>query len=845
MTKHAVFAIFLALLTFILAGCKPAGPSIAANATNLPASTNYFRPVCQDESQFIVATIVSDLAEQIYYAKFHCVPNQSDFRVSAQEPIESSLDAPNYDVQVKLDNKLVNLTNRLDISGPIWSPEVYDKITSQLANLVGLTASGTESLNGTAMLSKLTDGAAETIEQENLKLSSALQDGFLNEGLHEKAALLLGAFALREHSGDFYDIRSPLCRITAHLALAHHLNGQNQFGINGSVAEAILYTLMHNQAEALKMISELDSSNPSVASWVRALQARNTGDYRQLNKLDGLSQIECINWFYALDRSANADIAWSKLSESQKRIPDFVRIANAGGYSVGMGHDLLELSLPLEFREIGSVYQLAQGKRLENAELVTALNQLPDRCFFPDANGQSGVRVIGWGLWAGFFQRQLCHAIQHNYDFQQRMWGVPDDAKTFADRCEQDFGGLRLYPFVRRLDAGDVASYRKSVDDGLKVSVANPELVSPECWNYLCYRFNSSEWYLPKPFPRIFEWHKHNPPPGTAYDPKPRLHQATLSGRWDATAVLDKLHRLAPYDSDIAYSILRSSRGNSSDYALATNLFAPVRDYANYAMLTIAGTAQIRSQPDLYEQLLTNAAELDPSDYFRLGDYFKNLGMDDKAAIYLEKGNATSPDSVYGSNYAVWLVKYYLKRGQIDKARLVADNGGEVYSECGLQAKAEFLEATGDPEGAFEWFTKIEDRYNDSGPLVGFCARYKAKTNDNRFDVELAKHMSTLFPNGLENVKFEDFKIPPTDGVVFTSENNLLRAAGIRSGDVVVAVYGIRVHDLEQYEYGRDLYPTPELDLILWQPRNQVYREIKSSPPNHMFGVDFATYQRP
>ena len=843
MIKNAFFAIFLATLTVGLSGCKPAAGFSNPHAGSGTASNNYFHTDFQDESQFIVETIVSDLAEQIYYAKFHQVPDQSGFHVSADETADSSFGAPVYDVQVDLDAKYHGFKTRLKVNGPIWSPEVYDDLTAQLSQLVGLTTGTQGNSTDIELLSKLTDGTATTIEQENQHLSKALENNFSDGSLHEKAALLLGAFTLREHSGDFYEIRSPLCRITAHLAMARYLDGKNLSAINGRMAEAILYTLMNNEADALQKLKNIPTTDPAVVSWVRALQARNTGDYRPLDKLNGLSQIECINWFYALDPSADTGIAWSKLNDAQKRTPDFVRIANENDYPVGVGHELLALSIPAEFEEISTIYQISQNKKLGREEFVPALNWMPDRCFSPGADGTVGVHVIGWGLWSGFFQRQFCHAIEHDFDFLERKWGVPDDAKSFSDKCDARFGDLRLYPFVRRLNAVDSETYHKSVDDGFKVTVATPQLVPAECWDYLDYWLNRNDYYHPNPNPHINEWHKHNPPPGTAYNPLPRMDHPSLVWRPDSTALLDKLHEMAPYDKNISWYIWKTKYKENPTYDQALTLFKPILPFSVYAMRKVANT--VTNQPDLYEILLSKSATLNPSDYFTLADYFLDRKQNEKATQYYEKGAKMDPDPLSIAAHANWLIHYYLRNGRTQEARRLADFAGDVYSEKGLEAKADYLEATDDPDGAFEWFSKIEERYNDSSPMVAFCLRYKAKTGDNRFDYQLQSHIGKLFPQGMEKVKLDDFHSPPTDGVVFTDESDLLRAAGLSKGDIIVAVYGIRVHDSPQYNYGRKLSSTPELDLIVWQQRDHAYHEIKCNPPNHLFGVRIDNYRSP
>jgi tetratricopeptide (TPR) repeat protein len=263
-----------------------------------------------------------------------------------------------------------------------------------------------------------------------------------------------------------------------------------------------------------------------------------------------------------------------------------------------------------------------------------------------------------------------------------------------------------------------------------------------------------------------------------------------------------------------------------------------VLPYATYAMAEVADTVQ--DQPDRYEALMSQASALDPARYYNLGDYFKARQMEDKTARYYEKGNELCSDSVNASYHASWLVKYYLKKGERQKAQSVADEAGEVYSSVGLEAKAEFFEATGKYAEAFEWYAKEEERYDDSSSLISFCVRYKAKTGDTRFDAALNSRVLKLFPKGIEKVSLKDLQSAPADGVLINDENDLVTKAGMKTGDIIVAVNGIRVHDFAQYGYGREIGMTPEITLIVWQGHQ--YRETKASPPDHRFGVDMGDY---
>ncbi|HUB87152.1 MAG TPA: hypothetical protein VMB22_04615, partial [Verrucomicrobiae bacterium] len=330
----------------------------------------------------------------------------------------------------------------------------------------------------------------------------------------------------------------------------------------------------------------------------------------------------------------------------------------------------------------------------------------------------------------------------------------------------------------------------------------------------------------------------HNPLPGTVYDLTPRLNHPSLVNRPDAIAFFEKLHQLAPYDTRISYFMLHRKYNDHPTYDEAMDLFSNVMPYNVSADWAVAAT--LTNQPDQFEKHVLQAALLNPSYYYYLGDYFLNRNDNDKAAQYYDLGCSKDPDSVSASYYASWRMRYYLEKGQLDKAREIADEGAQVYSSAGLEAEALFFELTSNYDEAYDWYSKIEDRYNESGPLVAFCMRYKILTGDTRFDAEVQKRIGTLFPGGLEKVSLSDFHGPPTDGVLVEQENDKTKAAGLKQGDVIVAVYGYRMHNFKQYSWGREWSTEPELNLIVWQ--DGTYREIKANLPSHLFGVTFGDY---
>src|SRR5205823_965716 len=105
---------------------------------------------------------------------------------------------------------------------------------------------------------------------------------FQNPLLHDRAALLVGLFGLREYSGDFYDVRTVLCRVTAHLALGRNFQAEPKPTLHGRIAETLLSTLMNNQSDALRKLTEIETNKVDLKFFVRALKARNSLDYRDI-----------------------------------------------------------------------------------------------------------------------------------------------------------------------------------------------------------------------------------------------------------------------------------------------------------------------------------------------------------------------------------------------------------------------------------------------------------------------------------------------------------------------------------------------------------------------------------
>jgi len=289
---------------------------------------------------------------------------------------------------------------------------------------------------------------------------------------------------------------------------------------------------------------------------------------------------------------------------------------------------------------------------------------MPDGCF-NSSDDTVHVKVIGWGQWANFLQRHLCHAVQQNFHFMLHQWGVPDEAKSFRAQCDESFGGLRLYPFVSRFNCTDVASYHKSVDEGFKVTVSTPQLVPAECWNLLCYHVDFAPPYDPNLNPHVNEWHSRNPLPGTVYDLGPRLdHPASSTAGMPFRAL--KSCTKWPHMT-VASSVISSSMGITikplmSRQRISWPMLLP---YCTYALRTVRGQSIIspistrngcsRQQQSIRLPITTWAI-------------MRSIVTKWTWRQNILNGLALPMPTAFGfSNHAYWRVQYNLKRGRLRK----------------------------------------------------------------------------------------------------------------------------------------------------------------------------------
>lgn len=777
--------------------------------------------VWKNESHWLVHGITQDLAQMVAFAAKGETLDPASVETTVTPDAEGN---DGFSVSVKSPAGKTGLA--LKLQHHFWAPENYLPLAAALIKEAQLKPT-TASSDGAKLPATLTSPESKTLIAESKRLSAELSKQPLDASLHEEAALVIGTLAFRESSGRFNEVRPALGRMTAHLALARALNATP--GPCGNLAELIQLTLVNRQTEAVERAAKLDAS---LSAWAMALRLRNTGDWRLLPKPESATLLEQIAYAQALISSRDPSALAAFLEAAKpKNIPDWGRLALTVSFSVQEGHMFATNSVGQEFMDLEMTRKAYSDERLAEDKVADLLNE-------PESNGAvrkegaatARFEVLSWGTLAAFHQRHLMHVVDRTHHFFSEKWGVPDAAAELLSKVSALFGKLTLYPLLKALGTctpGELADAREKAAEFCRT---HQPLMTASMWGELegpTFKPN----VVCRPVP-AYLWFGNVPLIGTAFDFCARECEShTMPVATAAEAV-----KIAPYDFHVLHAV--ADHLGAADYGSLSAVFKSIIDYHVGAQRYVA--KQLQDDPKAYAQAMEKVAALDPDAYVTLGRHLVNFGMADEAAKAFEKAVAKANDQVMVANNCEWLINYYMDRDRRDDAVKVANVAAEVYSFRGLNTAGRLMVRLERWDKALELFSAIAERYNDSGPLLQFLDSHQS---DTKLKARYDQIIGEAFKGGLKKVALADFKDEPASGTKITSASEHTQQYNLKTGDVIVALDGVRVDDLDQYFMVRAMKKDEEpVQIIYWDGTS--YHELSASLPQRRFGCTMEPYKK-
>jgi len=740
---------------------------------DVPAAPTWPLLPYQSEDEFIVSQTAIAAIDLAQFAKTSVPEPMGRLVVSAMrtDPVQ-----PVVRFRVGSRDVTVNL------STDVWDPGAY----AEIARSAGAEPAPRELKSDDGVAAALLDFKVESFRVQNDTLSIALHNDYRNPENHEAAALLLAAFAFREASRNFYDPRLVLCRATAHLAVARAMRGAvSEASPSGQLADLVLQVVAGRTGPAIAQLDAFEKRNPAPAlqAWARALRRRATLDWREPPDEDS-SLLERLQHVRALSRMLGASHSLDYLENTTpEAVPDWGWITTETPATVERGNALLDATISQTITEAMQVLGIARGDSL--AKVDSLLSREPAVSSL-DRGGAGGIRVIDDGMWSAFYQRELAHVAEEGYVFYRRMIGNPEAAARFEKDVDWLLGRQPLWPFVQRLRAAD---YGAAMTNVLPLLEERPQTVPYLAW-LSAVAVPSGVARVPAPHPSL--WFKTIFPTGTAFESRRMNVQKIVPS--DFIAHADAIHELSPWEPPIAinWSIVRCHKNGGCTPQQERENLSAIADYSLTAMRKLAESA-----PDP-QAGLKRVCELSGSDCSKLGDWLLRHDRFSEAAVAYQEFFDRDLDRVEASGGVEWLVRYYQKAGRTRDALRVAETAALVGSFGGMKVLAGYLERQGNVNDAERVYRGMSDRYDDGTRLLAFLLRRADATGVLPKAADYRSLLERYFGGELEHVKTAGMTGPPAKGLFVRQTNEWDDKFGIRKGDIIVAVDGVRVWTRQQ-----------------------------------------------
>lgn len=674
-------------------------------------------------------------------------------------------------------------TTDLDLREDLWSVPAFARV----AAAASMAPASPEGETIATVHEALLDLTAPVLVALDQRLSAGLQRAMNDAGLHESAALLLGAFGLREPNGRQADTRWALNRMTAHLARAAALRQGSKPGVDGRLALVVHAVLKNQQAAALAILDALalDAPSPGVAAWARALRMHVTMDWRLLPSPAAGTRLEQREYFRARRNTLRNVTGASELGKLQRPMEaDWFRILTASITGVEDG-SVVTQALEMERAEIDDVYMRLHGQPLVHDEL-DALNAPATRAV---TNGE--VRVLPWGAWAEFEQRRMAAVISRYDSYLRHSLGDGNTADTMKAKLHGELGGLWIFPAATlwwtKGPNGKQADSRY-LPEAIADALAHPHRLPSSAWAFM--ELASKYQPVPQQMAPAQAWF-FAPAPRTPYEAGLRTQVGNLPPAQDIARLIE----VAPHDFALVSAHLARTYGQRLPFA---DLQRHLGERLHYDAQAVSWALKALGDDTQRLSLLQDGCRFAPSHCPTLGRELARQGKQAEAAQAYERAlEDPAVDDVAKTYWSGWLVQHYAATGQVGKALRLAESSRRAGSANGFIVSGRLYERLERFDDAEDTFQLLAARYDAPAELIGFYHRAVGERNDASARDDLARELERVFPSGLSQEAAPAGA--PAVGVYVEQDSPESRTAGLQAGDIIVGVDGWRVDNVQQY----------------------------------------------
>lgn len=671
-----------------------------------------------------------------------------------------------------------------------WIPEEWAAFA---AEQLGPSSRASNDARAPLQYALLTDLTVPALVRASAAVSASLKQNMRDAGAHESAALVIGAFGLRESAGGLSDVRWPLNRMTAHLAMASALRRDGSaMTMDGHLAQATLLALSDRDASTLAAVAMLPetSADAALGAWARALRLRVAEDWRIVAQPAKALRIEKLAYFRARREAMNGTHAGQELALMGESVSaDFARLVLSFTWGVEDGNIFVRPAQALELMEIADAHRLVQGRPLPSDLPAAVLNVRAGRLVTSE-----GPQVLPWGAWAEFFQRHIGNYIGQVDRLHRQSLASPGEADAIKRRVDAQFGHLALFPVAtaQRTKGRGTEADLTYIRQAIALAVRAPELVTYDFWAFL--DLGARYEMVTNIMPERRLWFAMP----TATMP----YEAGIRTGGTVIAIplpeLEALINEASSDLWLLNSALRPRPNNQALVALVLKLLQARNGYDLSAIdYAVAYTRDAKERVAWRRR----GCELSVNQCVRLASLLAVIGDEAAAAAEYERAfKDPSLDQVSMSNSSQWLVGYYERNRQLDRALELAERSAAVGSARGMTTLARLYERRNRSDEARFLYERMASRYQRSGDeLAGFLYRQVVVGGRQSLQADWNRVVQELFPGGLKPMPTAT-PAEPTKGVFVYKDSYESRRLRLQAGDIIIGLDGWLVENKEQYD---------------------------------------------
>jgi tetratricopeptide (TPR) repeat protein len=796
------------------------------------------------ENNYLARIIAQDIVKQAWLAAHPTDPLPA-------LTVKANVDAFSnpYSVKIAVTGWSSQSSLQIDLHPSFaWDAGEYGKLATMA---LGAAKAKDDDAHATACMADLLSPTSAGLASEDVRLSGLLEHNELDASAHEEAALILLTLALREDADRYADIRSLLCRATAHLALADALeSGPPSW--NNRIADTALRVLAGRELEAESLLDrmEKDATCPEAAkTWIQALGIWNKQDVSGVEITTNSPLLLKIAWFQTLVRNGPQIAALDKLKNvvgDPTDGVDWTRGFSAMNHQpVQIGNQFNQIALQNEYRDLNDILAVGQKPALDQTNLAAFFSE-PETETVTTKPGQPGatIQVVGLGTFKAAARRHLFETIKETNWWLQSYLCDYAGAKKFRDEVNEQYKGVPFFELVQWTFGSNDAPGTKPAD-----ALRNEN----NSWQINAV----SAWGAVKGFDKdgaasslLRSYYMDGPPIGTTFladqvqdvimflkvPPNWHRNDSDASKPGDPRSLfLEKLAAMHPHSADLAYAVVDTEPKSPADAVMSH--IEPFLSYNNYmaSYLDRYNGNRFTLSQDQLESMWKERVKLDSDASWAYGNFLFKAGRVEEAMAVYRQALANSHDAVLMSNSVGNLIRYDYDHGKQSEAMDLAKQAASVGSGDGLSIYAEMLGKTDDLDGQESLGEDVMERYGKVDILADL---YQA--HPDKFPGKLDALTKEVFPNGMTKVTFASFQGKPQQGVRIWGNSPLLTAAGLHSNDIIVALNGVGIENNPQYVVMVRELVDPAMDLIVWQ--GNAYIEVKASPPGHKFGILTSSY---